>query len=106
MKFDQIRAFITFWQPHGWKGLAYYVKHCRISKMFHKEHKRLEISVQDHSKHLVKIPEGVLDGYGMWLLMYPALISRAGVIEQQGLAPKGDLETQISNWLEVNDKSS
>jgi hypothetical protein len=98
----RVVAFRDYYQSKGIQELARFVKHCKAVQMFDKKHTRLEMHIAEVDHHKDH-PEGLLDPKQMYdQIVKPHLVTRKGFVPLAGMAPAGDLERQIQDWLGRN----
>ncbi len=106
----KVGDFVKFWSGQHWRMTHYYVRHCRLSKMWDKSHVRLEVTIQEHNNHEVELPtEGEVQfmcPYQLWMRIKANICSLTGVAQLDGMAPRGDLEQRIQKWLDAQEESS
>ena len=88
-KAQKIDSYIEALRPVGWKGLARDVRYVCVAKMYQKAHKRLEISVRPSTMSAE-----------VWCIMHESLLELKGAKDLEGMAPPGDLEHKLQDWLD------
>ena len=71
------------------KSMLKQVKYCRVQKCYDQSFKRLEVSIVPNS-----------DSATIWQMVLPMLLEMPNVEEMSPMAPPGNLERQIQQWLD------
>jgi len=102
----RVRTAVALWgTQEGWRTIAYHIKCCRMTKMFHATDKRLEISVpQEPFTSLEQPDDNLLTPTWVWLLIKREMMKEKDHVQMEGVAPPGDMERKIQEWLDANSK--
>jgi len=101
-KNPKIVAFRAYYNLKGVQELARYVRHFKVAKMFDKKVIRIEVNLSEIA-HPEDMPKGTPDPRDLYLeFVLPHIQSLKGYCELPGVAPPGDLERQIQEWLDNN----
>jgi hypothetical protein len=102
----KVRTAVSLWQSQdGWRTIAYHIKCCRMTKMYHATDKRLEISVPQEPHTVLDQPDdNMLTPTWVWLLIKREMMKEKDYIQMEGVAPSGDMERKIQEWLDANSK--
>ena len=85
----------------GWKLIHQQVPHCRVAKMYNAGDKRLEVSCPSiHSWELADLTkQEKLMPVHIWIYIKNMILAEGGK-EMMGMAPAGDLERKIQEFLD------
>jgi len=101
----KLKTAVALWETQeGWKTIAQHIRCCRFSKMFNAQDKRLEMSVPlemhtdiDEEDHTALTPTWA------WLIIKREMLKESSShIQMEGVAPPGDMERKIQEWLDAN----
>ena len=101
---------IKLWtSQEGWKTIHLHIRHCRVSKMFLSANKRLEVSCPGELHTMALFPNLLTEAPKQVESLTPTwayLVIRAEFRKSsdckslEGIAPPGDLERKIQDWLD------
>ena len=92
---DVLTGYCADYQAKGWRAISQEVKAAMKEKAYGKENMKLLVNVQPETK-----------SHQVWSIIKQLLLAQKGVRELQAVAPKGNMERQIQEWLERNGHSS
>ena len=90
-----IAQYIDKKNKEGWKGVVSEVTYARVRKNFNKEFVRLEFNVRDATPS-----RPLYESMKKWINTWPS------TSELPGVAPPGDLERKVQQWLVENGMSA
>ena len=102
---EKLTEAATLWKTQlGWKTINAHVRHCRISKMYKREFKRLEISCPLEQNIVPgQIPDTVDGLTPSWACVQMRQVLMKGsnpMMPLEGIAPAGDMERRIQENLD------
>ena len=105
---DLVEASMKIWEQHGgWKLVHTELPHSVIGKMFHSSVKRVEVSCPTEAMVQRNPQEHLLEGQylrpaHMWIKV-KNIMMQDGAVEMAGIAPAGDLERKVQQYLDEMD---
>eukprot|EP00404_Azadinium_spinosum_P041757 CAMPEP_0180830898 /NCGR_PEP_ID=MMETSP1038_2-20121128/76053_1 /TAXON_ID=632150 /ORGANISM="Azadinium spinosum, Strain 3D9" /LENGTH=218 /DNA_ID=CAMNT_0022874065 /DNA_START=528 /DNA_END=1181 /DNA_ORIENTATION=+ len=84
---DKVQQYCRNMKDAGIVTLTASLKYVKISRAWDRDHKKLEISVDDSSP-----------SFPIYQILHEFLIQQDGIAELPGMAPAGDLERKIQEW--------
>ena len=102
----QMGVATKLWEAqNGWKTVHFHIKHCRYSKMFHNTEKRLEISAPfENQTNKDEAQEDQLTPTWAWMQIREVILKNPKAYQMEGVAPPGDLERKVQEWIDENTK--
>jgi hypothetical protein len=91
----EIVTYIGEKNTQGWKGIVKEVTYARVRRNYNKEAVCLEFNVKDGT-----------DSYKIYSNMVQWLLRQPATTELPGVAPPGDLERKVQQWLTENGMSA
>ena len=107
----QLEEAVKLWASQdGWHTIHAHVPHCKISRMFHSTQKRLEVSVPQ--EHMVPLEDTQITEVAQltptwaWTRIKKLVLQDPDHHALEGIAPAGDLERRIQEFLDSQAGSS
>ena len=101
-------ACLSWKFQRGWNTTVDHIRHCRVTKMYKSEQKRLEVSVPLEMYVTIagegNVPdtvEGLIPTWA-WTMIKNQIIKCNLYMAMEGRVPSGDMERRIQDWLDQN----
>ena len=98
-KLQKLEEFLNANKAKKWKAYADQVRHSVVSKNWDRSYMKLEIRVEERALH---VQQNIYDCFALWMDMKADILSIQEAEELPGVAPRGDLERKIQEWIDNN----